>query len=96
MLYGSGMKRKAPPTAFYAWVVDSGLSGIKMDEKLSLRVRELDPAGKGLHPRTIRRIRYGERSDSKGIRLLMAATGLPFEAFLPLEWLARICPRPKP
>ena len=85
------MKTESPArTGFYRWGAASDLSGIRMDADLSLRTKELDPTGKGLHPRTIRRIRYGERSDSKGIKLLMVATGLPFEAFLSSAWLARV------
>lgn len=84
------METEPTRTGFYRWVAASGLSGIKMDEDLALRTKELDPDGKGLCSRTIRRIRYGERSDSKGIKLLMVATGLPFEAFLPADWLRRV------
>lgn len=71
------------PTGFYSWWFE----GDATDAELAEATKRLDPRGKGICKETVARIRYGKTADAKSIFLLMQETGLPFEAFLPSEFL---------
>ena len=59
------------------------------DKMIAEETLKLDPEN-GICLRTVRRIRYGERSDSKGIYLLMCVTGLAFPDFIATSFLKRV------
>lgn len=75
-----------PPTGFYRWWMahDSWT-----DERVSADTLKLDP-DHGVCARTVRRIRFGERADSKSIYLLMCVTGLAFQDFIPTAFLKAV------
>lgn len=77
-------KFEIPPTGFYKWLMAQ--QGETYDT-LSEKTREIDPQH-GICPKTVRRVAYGERSDSKGIYLLMRVTGLAFTDFLHVGFLS--------
>ena len=77
---------ETPPTGFYRW----GVAHPEWtDERIADATKELHPEA-GISLRTVRRIRYGDRSDSKGIYLLMRVTGLAFSDFLACEFLEQL------
>ena len=79
-------KFKKPPTEFYRWMTAHPEWS---DQKLAEAIQEIDPEG-GVSLRTVRRIRYGERSDSKSICLLMFVTGLAFRDFISTAFLRAV------
>jgi hypothetical protein len=66
-------------TRFHDWWESSPMTDLELAE----HCRKLDPRGKGMCARTIRRTRYGKPCSPEGVALLMAVTGLAFEDFLP-------------
>ena len=82
-------KFEKSPTGFHRWYE---AHPEWTDKLIAEETLKLDPEN-GICLRTVRRIRYGERSDSKGVFLLMCVTGLAFYDFMPTAFLAAVWER---